>query len=309
MKYFRPGKVVTGITALFVGLHTSQPGLADDFTWQGDNNNSYGNASNWGQSPGNGDVPGASDTIGFPVNAQRHRIDLGSSNIREAASATFSSDGDTGPNGHHWEFFDGTLRIHGNLAWAESLGGSMNVLVDLDQGSAGNWTGFGGSHVMQLLGVLSGSANIQFNAPSDRFILASDNSYSGTLTLTDGTLELDHNNALDTALVVYNGGTLDIAGVSPNIKRLTGSGNLSIGAGQTLTIGTGDVGAHSFSGAISGAGGLTKTGTSTLTLNGLLPYQGDTTINGGTIGLSSSVANSTFGVIGSGVLQVNAAVS
>ncbi|MEM7396892.1 MAG: hypothetical protein AAF492_31580, partial [Verrucomicrobiota bacterium] len=77
MEHALKRKIFGRITALIVVLTAYHPLLADDFTWQGDNNNNYGNASNWGQSPGNGDVPGASDTIAFPVNAQRHRIDLG----------------------------------------------------------------------------------------------------------------------------------------------------------------------------------------------------------------------------------------
>ena len=83
------------------------------------------------------------------------------------------------------------------------------------------------------------------------------------------------------------------------------AGTLSVGAGSTSGVITGDVtnnatitfnrsDAQSFAGAISGSGTLTKLGADTLTLTGTNTYSGGTTISAGTLSIG---AGSTAGVI------------
>ncbi len=83
-------------------------------------------------------------------------------------------------------------------------------------------------------------------------------------------------------------------------SAVTISAPLSLAANVTLA-GTGN-GPVSFSGAISGAGSLTKNSAGSLTLTGVNTYGGGTTINAGSVSLGTS-AN---GLLGSGPVIVNA---
>ncbi len=141
----------------------------------------------------------------------------------------------------------------------------------------------------------------------------------GNLNFSDGSGGISLSGA--TVLEAANGGTLLTGNL---IQGATGGGSgtgtlaLSGGtlkvANQALTVGVPvvltnssnvDTNAQSatFSGLLSGLGGLIKAGVGTLTLSAANTYSGDTTVNAGTLHLTGSALNSAFTVNSGGTLS------
>ena len=118
-------------------------------------------------------------------------------------------------------------------------------------------------------------------------ILNQSNVYTGTTTISDGTLQLDASGTLSdsTPVNVSSKGIFDV-NVTNTIASIEGSGIIDIASSTTLT--AGDANDKEFSGVIQGAGNFSKSGSGTLTLSGTNTYTGSTTINAGTISVASS---------------------
>lgn len=145
---------------------------------------------------------------------------------------------------------------------------------------------YGGSNTFS--GAISGAGNVGV-AAQGTWILGGANTYTGTTTVTNGTLTAGTDKAFGgTKGLVVNGGTLDLndfAITAPSLAGVSG-GIVDLGAGSlTLNATTGST---SFAGNVTGAGGLTKIGASTQMLTGANTYTGATTIGGGTVGLDFS---------------------
>ncbi len=104
------------------------------------------------------------------------------------------------------------------------------------------------------------------------------NSYQGSTTVTLGTLRNGQNNLLPngTSMVLNKPGVYDLGGYKQTIGSLSGDGSVLLGATGVLTVGSGN-----FTGGISDAGSLVKTGAGTLTLSGASVYTGGTTVTAG----------------------------
>jgi fibronectin-binding autotransporter adhesin len=146
-------------------------------------------------------------------------------------------------------------------------------------------------------GVIRGAGNL-IKAGSGTMTLANANTFTGTTTVNGGTLALSTNQALQSSALVTTGAgrlTLGAGVTTPTLGGLSGaSGNLSAiitngyDSVTALTLNPGS--AVSYSGIISnGAAGmtLTKTGAGTQTLAGNNAYSGATTINAGTLSVST----------------------
>ena len=161
-------------------------------------------------------------------------------------------------------------------------------------------------------GVISGGGGLTKTGTSS-LTLNKANTYTGTTAVQRGTLKagvvttaFGVNSAVNLSDVA--GAVLDLNGLSQTIGSLNGGGatggNVFLGAG-TLTTGALNT-ADSYSGVISGGGGLTKTGTSSLTLNKANTYTGTTSVQNGT--LRAGVATTAFGV-NSAVTLTNTALA
>lgn len=180
---------------------------------------------------------------------------------------------------------------------------------------------YGGSSGLELGGILTGVNGFTKTGTGVlRFVGATTNTLSGTITIGEGLLELARSagvNAIsgdliigdgtgtdtvrlinadqisDNSIVTLNtGGVLDLNGLNESLGALSGTGMVTSGAAGsvTLTVGAGGQSA-SFAGTIENGSGtlsLVKTGTGTQTLATTQAYTGLTTINDGTLALGAS---------------------
>ncbi|WP_293400041.1 autotransporter-associated beta strand repeat-containing protein [Phenylobacterium sp.] len=169
----------------------------------------------------------------------------------------------------------GALALSGGLSFA--VGGAADTLT------------FGGSFSGEntFSGAITGAGNLVSDG-AGTWVLGGANTYAGTTTVTSGTLRAGHASAFGaTTNVRVNGGVLDLNGFSLSTSELHGTGgSVALGTNPLTTLTIDGAAASDYAGAITGAGGLTKLGTSTLTLTGANTYTGATSIGGGTLTLN-----------------------
>ena len=162
-----------------------------------------------------------------------------------------------------------------------SLSGNVNLASD---------SSIGGTGTLTISGAISGGFSISKEG-AGTLVLSGNGGYGGATSVNAGTLRLGAANRIpdSSAVTVAAGATFDLNGFADTIASLSGAGNVSLGA-ATLT--SGDANNTSYSGTMSGAGGLTKQGAGTFTLSGANSYTGTTTINAGAI---KAAANDALG--------------
>jgi fibronectin-binding autotransporter adhesin len=155
----------------------------------------------------------------------------------------------------------------------------------------------GGGSVAASLG--SGTANVTASTA------LGGRSAATVVNVTSGTLTLGSAGRFSAApRVTGSAGAAIVLAGSETFGSLAGSGNVVVGGG-TLTTG----GNHTttvFSGTISGAGGLTKSGSGGFTLAGANTHGGATRVNSGTLTLANPVAisGSSAVVVAGGVFDL-----
>jgi autotransporter-associated beta strand protein/T5SS/PEP-CTERM-associated repeat protein len=207
-------------------------------------------------------------------------------------------------------------------------GGALAVAADANLGAAAGGLAFGGG-TLQFLSGFTTNRTVTLNAGGGTFdtngnnatlagtiggtggltklglgtmTLSGTSSYLGGTAVNAGTLQAGATNAFSpfSAFTIASGATLNLASFNQTIGSLAGAGNVTLGA-ATLTTGN-DNTSTTFSGAISGTGGLTKTGSGTLLLTGTSNYTGATTVNAGTLSVNGSIASSAVTVNAGGLL-------
>lgn len=164
----------------------------------------------------------------------------------------------------------------------------------LDTGSAGLAVAPTGTNT--FTGQLSGAGGLVLDGPG-MLILGNANTFSGGVTLSQGTLRLAAAGALphSAPVNIAADATLEVAEHSATVGRLEGSGNVALNQASLTVAQNTD---SNFTGSIAGDGGLVKTGTGVLALGGTHTYSGETEVTGGELKLTGTVANSAFTVAG-----------
>lgn len=191
-------------------------------------------------------------------------------------------------------FYDGDSATFGDIASDSTvtLSGNIAAAAVSVQNSANTYTFQTGS--------ITGAATLS-KSGAGTLLLASANTFSGSTTVSGGSVRLGNSLALQnsTTNVQVNGGLTFAAGVtSATLGGLAGSGDITLTnaspAAVALTVG-GNNASTSYSGQLGGSGSLVKNGTGTLTLGGTHSYTGVTTISDGSILTTANTA------LGSGI--------
>ena len=196
-------------------------------------------------------------------------------------------------------FNGGTLQAAGasSIANAATLNSGTTSAIN---NSGTNFTlsgAIGGSGNLMIVDTTSGGALILTNA---------DNNYTGTTTIGSGAgLTLTGSATIASSSNLIDNGAFTIGGVTgtgATITTLSGNGGVTLGS-KNLTISDGST---TFTGAISGGGGVILSG-GTETLSGASTYVGGTTIDGGTLiaGASTNGTPLTSGPFGTNVMTIS----
>lgn len=187
----------------------------------------------------------------------------------------------------------GTVTLSGatmssNAAGAiNSAGGAVNLST-----STGTST---------LSGVISGAGTSINKNGAGTVNLTGANTYTGATNINQGTLGVSGGAIPNASAVNVAAGATFSVNAADIIGSLAGAGNVILTG--NLTTG-GDNTSTTFSGVMSGAGGLAKAGTGSMALSGANTYTGTTTVSAGTLVAAN---NTALGGTGAGTTVANGA--
>jgi autotransporter-associated beta strand protein len=183
-----------------------------------------------------------------------------------------------------------TLALTGNVSvgWAATpatLAGSLDL-----GGVSRTFTVTNGSAAPDLVisAAMGGTGGVTL-AGGGKMVFSGNNTYTGANTVSAGALQAGAAEVIPDAsdVTLAAGTTLGLDTFTETIGSLAGAGNITLARGPILIVG-GNSNSTTFSGAISGVGGLTKIGIGQLTSAGgtANTYSGTTRVNAGTLALN-----------------------
>ena len=214
-----------------------------------------------------------------------------------------------------------TIRNGSALRWGGSATATLNANRGITIGSGGGIITVVPGATLTIAGPITGSGALQLNFSFDNgfLVLSNANTFSGGVTIMNGTNCINSTTALGAAAsTVFIGGA---AGIAPQLRNTSGGAitlinnnpqtwqtDFSFQGTSDLNLGTGAVTLSPLSGSVINltntantltVGGiisgptiaLTKAGGGTLRLNAINAYTGDTTISAGTLQLGDGTAS------------------
>ncbi|MCX5675529.1 MAG: autotransporter-associated beta strand repeat-containing protein [Planctomycetota bacterium] len=180
--------------------------------------------------------------------------------------------------------------------------GAYSNVVDIYDTATGTWSIAQLSQARYLLSATSAGNRVFFGGgwtgtASNVVDIYTLQNY-GTITSTQAWTLVDNTSVA--GRMQLNGGSLNLDGYDLTVGSMAGVAPISLGV-HTLTAG-GDDTSSTYSGGLSGHGGLTKTGDGTLTLSNISTYDGTTRVSGGGLNVTGSIAASSA-LIDGGTLQ------
>jgi len=260
----------------FVKFNSLTLGLPGGTTnWNVDASGSWSQNANW--TNGRPNDFSTSAIFGPIITAPRQVTVDGSFS---AGSLTFSSTNSYTLSG------PGTISLGGSNLIVVS-NGSHTISASLSL-PASTVVSVASNSALSLSGAISGGGGINATG-AGTILLSGSNSYTGGTTISTGTVNINSDAALGNpagGITLSNGGTLQMA------AGVSSGRNVALSIGGIGTIDTNGFDS-SFSGKMSGSGGLTKAGNGALALGGSNTYSGATTVNAGTLRAASSTAFSS----------------
>jgi autotransporter-associated beta strand protein len=196
--------------------------------------------------------------------------------------------------------YPGALRVAGGFV--ATFSGPVTLAADASM------TSQDGNSSMTVSGVISGPHNLWKTSNPGLLVFSAPNTFSGTMDVFGGNFRLDHALALQNSTLTGSLGLVQFGGAVPGnaftLGGLAGSRavTLTTTGGAPITLGVGNNHENTtYSGTLSGAGALTKTGNGTLTLATAQSYTGNTTVNSGTLWVNNPTGSGT----GSGAVTAN----
>lgn len=246
-------------------------------TWTG------GSTTNWTDAAGAGAYAWGSDFAVF----QGARGAAGVASVVVDSSAGAISTAGMQFIGAGWMLSGAPIALNG-------AGGVTTIRV-------GDGSAAGAADNVAIAAVLTGSGALS-KTDLGTLTLSGVNTYAGGTNLQGGTLGVGNSQALGAGtLTMLNGTTLQFAANGLNLANA-----ITLGAPDpTIDSGTGT---DTLSGAISGAGALTKIGSGTLILSNANTYTGATEVQVGTLAVTGSIAASAVQVDSGAILGGSGAV-
>jgi outer membrane autotransporter protein len=208
-------------------------------------------------------------------------------NNSAVSAGTVTLDGGSFQAGAQGLNFSNTFKLNPTGGFVDTNGNTLIISGNMVDGSgAGGFTKVGAG-VLTLSGASTYTGPTQISAGSVRAGGAGAFAATSAFNLAAGT-------------------ALDLNGFSQTIGSLAGSGNVTFGSG-TLTTGGNNAGS-TFSGVMSGSGGLIKIGSGTFLLSGGNNYAGATNINAGALragAVGTFAQSSAFSIAAGAMLDLN----
>ncbi|PHX98997.1 MAG: hypothetical protein CK530_06615, partial [Planctomycetaceae bacterium] len=233
--------------------------------------------------------------------------------------------------------FNANLVAGANQTWSNTSAATFTVNGNVNLGA--NALTVTGANAVTIVGAISGSGgSITKNGTGGILNLSGNNTFTGGVTINQGTVQLGNPTALGTGTLTFSGAgaTIDssfgnLINANNNAVALNadftftgtqalnlGTGNVTLGTASTATSTTRTITVNTnpltLGGVIANSGtttGLAKAGNNTLLLNGQNTYTGLTSVTNATlrIGQSNAIASGNamtlFGVGGTPIFDLN----